>query len=454
MKKIATLFLLLLSFISHAQISPQQSARYQYILDSVCSGLKIKGATAAVLLPGVGMWQGASGISEVGVPMDTAMRLGIGSNTKTYIACLMLKLQELGMLSLEDTIGTWFPNQPNIPGTIKIRQLLNHTSGLYNFTNNPGITDSVNADLNRIWQPEEVLPMILPPIAAPGAPYNYCNTNYLLAGMIADQVTGMPVYDALRQYIYQPHGLNSTFMFGFEPATGAVPHSWSRIQAGAPQADLASIGFTHHSFFTMVYSAGALLSTVGDNVRFWNAWYSGQVLSPASMAEMRTYVPIAGTTRYGLGIFRYANRFGGRTVITHGGTAVGFINENVVDTATGICVSVLTNQDSVPNSMVSDRVVGALMREGLFPTPASVVNAAGVALSIYPNPASDRLYVSALADRTTLYLRDATGRLVWQGESTAGMVEVPVRNLAIGVYLAEAFLEDGRQARAMVQVEH
>lgn len=450
MKYAATLVLFFLSaLVSHAQISPQQSARYQAILDSACSALKIKGATAAVLIPGIGTWQGASGISAVGVPMDTAMQLGIGSNTKTYIACLMLRLQELGMLSLEDTIGTWFPGQPNIPGSIKIRQLLNHTSGLYNFTNNPGIGDSVNADLTRVWQPGEVLPMILPPIGTPGGAYNYCNTNYLLAGMIADQVTGMPVYDALEQYLYGPQGMSSTFMFGFQQPTGTVSHSWT----GAPLYDLTDIGFTHTSFFTMVYSAGALMSTVGDNVRFWHRWYSGQILSPASMAEMRTYVPIGGTTRYGLGIFRYSNRFGGRTVITHGGTALGFINENAVDTATGICVSVLTNQDSVLNSTVSNSVVGTLLREALFPAPTSIAKTnAATALSLYPNPASDRVFVSDVPRGTSLSLRDAAGRIIWNGSSTNDLAEVPTPGVAAGVYLLDATLPDGRHAQGKLHV--
>jgi D-alanyl-D-alanine carboxypeptidase len=454
MKRFATLFLLLLTaFASRAQISPQQGARYQAILDSVCGELKVKGATAAVLLPGVGTWQGATGISEVGVLMDTAMHLGLGSNTKTYVACLMLRLQELGMLSLEDTIGTWFPNQPNIPGQIKIRQLLNHTSGLYNFTNNPGIGDSVNADVSRVWQPAEVLPLILAPIGVAGGPYAYCNTNYLLAGMIADAVTGMPLYDALQQYIYGPQGMNNTFMYGFEQPTGTVSHSWSRIQAGAPQVDLASIGFTHHAFLSMTYGAGALMSTVGDNVRFWNNLYSGQILSPASMAQMRAYVPITTNNRYGLGIFRNANKFGGRTILRHGGTGVGYINENAVDTATGICVSVLTNQDSVGNGLVLDRVVAALMREGLFPTATSIAKADGMeALSIYPNPATDRFFVSNLAKGTKLSLRDVAGRIMWQGTSVAEVTEVPAKGLATGVYSLEAVLPAGRQARGKVQV--
>ena len=454
MKRTATLLCsFLISLAGHAQISPQQSARYQAILDSVCSGLNIKGATAAVLVPGLGTWKGATGISEVGVPMDTAMHLGIGSNTKTYIACLMLKLQELNMLSLDDTIGTWFPALQNVPGSIKIRHLLNHTSGLYNFTNNPALGDSVNADFGRVWQPEEVLQFILPPVGSVGGAWAYCNTGYLLAGMIADEVTGMPIYDALAQYIYQPHGFNKTFMYGFESPTGAMSHSWSYVFANQPQIDLADIGFTHHAFLSMAYSAGALVSTVDDNIRFWHRWYSGQILSPASMAEMRTYVPVGGTTRYGLGLFRYANRYGGRTIFAHGGTGVGFINENAVDSATGICVSVLTNQDSVSNSLVSQRVIAALIAEALFPTPASIADAGDVAtLSVYPNPARGRCYVAGLPSGTKLRLSDAAGRIVWSGTTTHPVVEVVTEVFASGVYLLDATLPDGKHARQKLQL--
>ena len=313
----------------------------------------------------------------------------------------------------------------------------------------------MNADFGRVWQPQEVLQFILPPLGPAGSPFYYCNTNYLLAGMIADEVTGIPVYDAIRQYILQPQGLNNTFMYGFQQPTGPIAHSWSRVSAWGPQIDLADIGFTHHAFLSMAYSAGALLATIGDNINFWNRWYSGQILSPASMAEMRSYVPIAGTTRYGLGLFRYANRFGGRTIFAHGGTGIGFINENAVDSATGICVSVLTNQDSVSNSLVSQRVVAALIKEALFPTSASIDRVNGAtALSVYPNPARSRFYVSNLIDGSKLVLRDAAGRLVWERTSTGSHAEVGTANLSAGVYFLEAKLPDGRQARNKVQVLH
>jgi len=454
MKTLFLLLLLALSASAHSQISPGRAARFQHLLDSTCSRLKIKGAQAAVVLPGVGMWQGASGSSHAGVAMDTTMQLALNSNTKTYIAALLLKLQEQSLLSLNDTIGTWFPGAVNVPGTVTIRQLLNHTSGLGDYTLNNAFWDSLNADYYRVWMPEEMMDFIPAPTAAPGGVWDYSNTNYLLAGLIAEAVTGQSLSAALRTHILQPLGLSKTFFWAEEQPSATVPHAWALLAPNTPQEDLDATGwYSHNAFYSAAHGAGALFGTAGDNARFWRALFSGQILSAQSLAQLRQTVSLGGNARYGLGVFRYTGFFGGRTVWTHGGTGIGFINDNAVDSATGICVTVLTNQDSIDNNYIFLSVVGALMRDAIAdPTglqdPARLANAV-----VYPVPASDVLHVRSDAQLAVLDLLDATGRTVLRGSATGVHSTLSVRDVPNGLYILRGYTADGLLAlRQSVQI--
>src|SRR5690606_37432589 len=138
------------------------------------------GASAAVLIPGAGVWKGTHGFSAAGQPLTPGMLLGIGSNTKTFVAAALLKMQEQNMIDLDDTIGTWIQGHPNIDGHITIRQLLNHSSGLYSYTKNAALTASIASDYTVLWQPGQILPYIGTPDFPAGTVWAYSNTNYLL----------------------------------------------------------------------------------------------------------------------------------------------------------------------------------------------------------------------------------------------------------------------------------
>ncbi len=207
---LTTICALSASLCLRAQLPAAYAARLQSTLDSLCRRHHIKGASAAVYVPGSGVWTGVHGESHTGMPISSGMAFPLNSNTKTYLAAQMLRLQEQGALQLSDTIGKWIRNVPNVNGQVTIRQLLNHTSGIFSYTNNPDLSDSLESDLSRVWQPQELLRFINRPVFAPGGGWDYSNTNYLLAGMIASQVTGMPVEQAIRTKLLAPAGLSKT----------------------------------------------------------------------------------------------------------------------------------------------------------------------------------------------------------------------------------------------------
>lgn len=448
MKKtfLASLLLFISIFKVNAQLSSDFTNRLQFVLDSVCSRYKIKGASAAVLVPNTGIWKGTHGVSFAGHPITSDMLFGINSNTKTYVSTLMLRLQELGYVNINDTIGTWIQNQPNISGQITIKQLLNHTSGLYSFTDTMAFFDSVFNDPTRIWQPEQVLQFVYAPYFAPGTNFHYSNTNYLLAGIIIKDIMSQPLSTSLSTYIFNPAGLLNTIFFPEQNTNATIPHIWSLwTQVGYMEDLITTYSYSHNAMFSASYGAGAIMTTAEENTIFWHKLISGQLINATSLNEMMQFVHI-GTSNgqpvgYGLGIFHYLNHplYSNHTIYEHGGTNMGFINENSVDSVTGITISVLTNQDSLLNNYLFAYVMPALHKVTMQTPPTDVVNINGIntEIHIYPNPASDELNIELInkQDQAELALYDMNGRNVIKRDIHGDFEKVSTSNLPAGIYL-------------------
>jgi len=184
-----------------------------------------KGMSASVYIPGQGIWTGTSGISYLGQPITSDMKMGIASNTKLFVSTVMLKLAENNIISLDDSLYTWLPSYPNINPNIKIRQLLNHTSGISDAFVAPWM-DTINANSTRVFTPTEVLGWVGAPLFPVGTSYGYTNINYILAGMIAENATGFHISTLIRDSILTPLNMDSTFYDVKEPAVGIVAHRW------------------------------------------------------------------------------------------------------------------------------------------------------------------------------------------------------------------------------------
>lgn len=337
----------------------------QSSIDSICVAQQVKGITAAVMLPSGEIWTGVSGVSHAATPVTPDMLFGIGSNTKLFTAIAVLKLSEAGLLALDDSIYHWIPTTPNIDSCITIRQLLNHTSGLAGYNQIPGYNDSILSNPNRIFSKTELLSWVGAPVFAPGTSWGYCNTNYLLAGMIAESVASQPLEEYLRQNIFTPFQLDSTFFPVYDTLIGATAHAWVN------GTDIDPI--PRASTLSSAWSAGAIYSTAVEMVQWYHTLFSGALLSPTSFNEMTTPV---GPTSYGMGMSRQV--INGRVVWGHTGNIRGYLSCFVYDTLTGICVTVIINQD--PSSPV--------------PVVATLLNiAAGTLLSAKPLMIGDSLFV-------------------------------------------------------------
>lgn len=446
MKIFKSSFLLILIFTmnyTHAQISPQIEQRLKFVLDSVCAKHQYKGVTSSVLIPGMGIWNGVYGLSHDTITIKPTMAFGMGSNTKTFIGVLLLKMQEAQLLSLDDSIGKWIQGYPHINGKATIRQCLNHTSGIAEYLD-ARINDSLLNKPEKIWTKEEILGFAPAAYFNPGAGWRYSNTNYIIAGVIIETVLNKTAQAAMREWVLDSANLNHTFFYG-EANSAPVPHQWTMNLSGTELVDMntAPINIIPQ-MFSMAKTAGAMMTTAEDNVKFWYSLVKGNLLTTQSYKELTQWVNVNSSAAYGLGIFRMRNAINNRTILTHGGTFLGFINENMVDTLNGVTIAVLTNQDSLSNSNVANQIVKALHLVTLgIPNLSINEPMANKNLTAYPNPTHDKLYLAS-HDGVALEqisLHDVHGKTVdtysWNGQF------IDVASLPDGLYIIEATTNNG-----------
>jgi len=262
---------------------------------------------------------GAAGDADVrGVAMAPDSIADIGSITKTFVAALTLLLKEEGLLSLDDTLEQWITGIPN-GEEITIRQMLSHTSGIYNYTNSPTFGAdwgaSIQAGTPLIQTPQDLVDYALAeePLFEPGSSWEYSNTNFVLLGMIIEKATGESFTHQLRTRLLDPLGLKNTYMAGTE----AVPNRARRYLDEGELLDVTDI-----SHMSWAWAAGAMASTPEDLMKWADALYGGQVLSEASLTEMKTPARPSGQgASYGLGTLIL--NLNGKTAYGHDGATEG-----------------------------------------------------------------------------------------------------------------------------------
>ena len=327
-----------------AGIDEAMRMRLQRAVDSVQRAEKIQGVSAAVLIDD-DIWAGTAGESFAGSPLRPDMVLGIGSNTKTLMSVALLRLQEQGRVDLDATISKRVPRHPNIDSTITVRQLLNHTSGVGDYSALKSYRDACLAEPTRRWTLNELLDLIPVQQFAPGSSAGYCNTNYLLAGIVAQEVTGLSLYQIFRRELFNPLSMDSTRLYPDEPLTGELAHRWmGGRDAFAVPMDAEWSG---------AWAAGAVISTASEMAQFYDALFSGKILNEQSMAQLTAFV---GANEYGLGISR--KMVGGTSVIGHTGEIRGY--SSVIFRVPSLRANIVVLTNSIPSNPLA--VAASIMR--------------------------------------------------------------------------------------------
>ncbi|WP_214316828.1 serine hydrolase domain-containing protein [Nonomuraea sediminis] len=285
----------------------------------------------------------------------------MGSNTKTMMATLVLQLVAEGKLALTDPVAKWLPGKVPNGGAITVRMLLNHTSGLFDYTKDPAIRPSILGKDRRRWTSAKLLAVGVrhDPLFAPGTKWSYSNTNYAAIGAVLERVTGASLADLVRDRIARPLNLEHTY-FATDPTwRGSHAHGYERDAAHMPPAVPVAFrsfaGTRHHGHVDVSGNdpgwggaAGAMVSTARDWSRFTTALMSGKLLPAAQLAQLRTTVPVdpkqPDGPGYGLGIQTGAHPCG--TFWGHDGGIPGYLTTGITDRAGTRSATVLISTEA------------------------------------------------------------------------------------------------------------
>jgi len=292
----------------------QFSAILQETLEMAARIQKADGISASLYISDLCHWQGTTGKTkpDPGVPVESDMLFGFGSITKTFIAAIVLQLAEENKLELDDRLGKWVDEYNNIDAGKTIRQLLNHGSGLYNFTDNESFWSDIDASPDRIWSPEDILKYVKPPPSLGFDAPKYSNTNYILLGMIIEAASGNSLEWELQNRIIEPLHLERTYL----AKNDFNPERWANSTA------------LFSSLYSGVWAAGAIASTSSDIAKWTHALHSGSFLQAASqesMLDMKTRrTGYGGVLPMGLGVLEL--RIGWELAWGHGGWLGHFVS--------------------------------------------------------------------------------------------------------------------------------
>ena len=273
-------------------------------------------------------------------PMDGEVR--IGSNTKTFVAVVVMQLVQEGKVGLDEPIETYLPGLIKGEGVdgskITVRQLLQHTSGLPEYTDTtPGRSDIFQIKDHYI-PPRDLLDTALGKPAAfePGTQWAYTNTNYVVLGMLVERVSQRPVGEQIDERIVKKLGLSHTYFpaQGEEKIRGTHPQGY-HLSAGGKLEDITEMDSA------WAWAAGAMVSTPSELNTFFQAVFDGRLLSQSSIEEMKKGVDMGSGGRvYGLGLVGTPLSCGG-TSWGHGGTIPGYqTNDAVGPDGTAVTIAV------------------------------------------------------------------------------------------------------------------
>lgn len=349
---------------SATALKPFDPVALQDTVEATAKELMLPGAMVLLHTP-QGDFVFGYGSTELGVtiPPSANTHFRAASNTKTMTAAVIVQLAQEGKLRFDDPVSKYVSGVPN-GDNITIGELLKMRSGLYNFTGAPELAESLDHDPTKVWTPEELLAIAFkrPPLFAPGKEFDYCNTNYVLLGLIAEKVAGEPLARVFQNRLFGPLGMKDTLLPASTSNTIPEPYSHgylygsssyalsdapypADLQAAAKAGTLKPNDDTEQnpSYAT---AAGGVISTADDLTTWMRALVGGKVLDADYQRQWIESLELQdpsdlGGPKYGYGISLIT--FGPNRVYFHGGEMPGYNSFMGYDPVNDVTLIVWTN---------------------------------------------------------------------------------------------------------------
>ncbi len=421
-KFIILLFLISSTQIVKAQIDPALADQLQSVLDNSVSNLGNNGVSAHLIMPDGESWNGTTGVGKDNIPItDTTLFHG-ASTTKFNIAILMLLLVEDGLIDLDESWNYYVSLNVEFDTLITIRQLLNHTSGIADYLETASSGNDVTSDFNHFFTPQYILENIVSdvPDFPAGTDFQYSSSNYVLAALIAEAVTGNPVQLELRNRIWNPLGMNHTYFGAYETYTEPTAGVWWNFGSGVINYN----NMPTTSMLSYAYAAGNIVSCPTDLGTLLKSVLNGQLLTSQSLDEMMNFIPesySSWTAGYGLGIH---HAFGQTEdmVIGHDGYFTN-LTSMFHSMDYGFTLVTMTNTQTewfgIFNPMYD------ILSNYVMSTNVSEFENK-VELSIYPNPSKNQFNITSGQNIDEIEIRDILGKTFYRAEANSKNVSLSI----------------------------
>ncbi|MFE7133249.1 serine hydrolase domain-containing protein [Streptomyces sp. NPDC057638] len=284
-----------------AELTPEVAARLDAAVRQVMRETGTPGVTVGLWAPEKGEYVRSFGVADkaTDAPMDPGLFTRIGSVTKTFTVTALLELVDRGEVGLDDPIGQYVDGVPN-GDRITLRELAGMRSGLFNYSEDDSFDKALTTDPEGYFSPQELLNFSFrhPVNFAPGAEFEYSNTNLILLGLVVEKVGGIPLDQFIERNVLEPAGLaHTSFPSGTEFPS---PHAHGYTDQTASGAIEDSTGWNS----SWAWAAGAMVSDLQDLRRWARILATGTLLEPATQAErLKTGPTPAPGVGYGLGVF-------------------------------------------------------------------------------------------------------------------------------------------------------
>jgi D-alanyl-D-alanine carboxypeptidase len=249
----------------------------------------------------------------------------IASTAKAFSGAVALALVDRGALSLDDTLGERLPQLPSAWSAVTLRQLLNHTSGLPDYSRSQEFLAILRADPRHRFDSRRLLDFVAgrPLLFPPGSRYQYSNSDNIAVALMAEAATGTRYERLLKELVYRPLGLRRTSLPQGHEMPEPYLHGYDVIPPAPPEDVSEVIGMSG------VWASGGIVSTPADMTRFVRGYVGGRLFGPEMVREQRRWI-IGGASEpagpgrndAGLALFRYTTRCG--VVLGHTGNTLGY----------------------------------------------------------------------------------------------------------------------------------
>ena len=357
-------------------LTPELSAALTKRLGELRFAYGIPGIEATMIFPDGRSWRAHAGFQDLAarVPVRNATPFPVASITKTFVAALIIELSQEGRFGLDDQLVAYLPGAAVDP-RVTIRQLLSHTSGVYDFFSNARIDVAILGCRSCAWTRARSLAYVKEQLFAPGTAWSYSNTNYVLLGQLAEAVTGESYATLLRRRFFEPLHLISTYVQGKEPAPYPIVHSYRFTSLARSARPIPLWDGTGVSPFRSVTTAADAAGDVASSARDLAVWarglYGGSVLGPggtSAMLQVGGSVLLGSAVPYGLGVEQFT--MGGRLAYGHNGRLLGARAAIRYLTVEGISLAVVLNTDRGNATAIVDALAAVVLPRTVPPAPS------------------------------------------------------------------------------------